>query len=116
MKKMVDKDSLSYKRGFAKGIEIYTENLSNGFYADEDNKKCVGAFRHYANTGFKKGVRLNGGQIQFFHGMADGIEYKYKQAGTPLFTKPAESKFEKREKEHYYGNDDNYDVDAELFG
>mgnify|MGYP006988919489 CR=1 FL=1 len=113
---MVDKDSLSYKRGFAKGIEIYTENMSKGFYADEDNRKCVGAFKYYANTGIKKGVKLNDGQRQFFYGMADGIEYKYKKAGTPLFTNKSESKFEKREKEHYYGNDDNYDVDAELFG
>ena len=45
---MVDKDTLSYKKGFAKGIEIYTENLSkSGYDADEDNKRCVKAFKHY---------------------------------------------------------------------
>lgn len=113
---MVDKDSLSYKKGFAKGIEIYAENMSNGYSADEDNKKYVGAFRYYADTGFKKGIRLNNGQRQYFYGMADGIEYKYKEASTPLFNEKPLSKFEKREQEHYYGNDDNYNVDAELFG
>lgn len=55
---MIDKDSLSYKKGFAKGIEIYTQNRSNGYYADEDNKRFVRAFRKYAETGFKKDIRL----------------------------------------------------------
>lgn len=45
---MVDKDTLSYKKGFAKGIEIYTENLSkSGYDADEDNKRCVTINRVY---------------------------------------------------------------------
>ncbi len=115
---MVDKDTLSYKRGFAKGIEIYTQNLSkSGYDADEDNKKCVGAFKHYAETGFKKGVKLNNGQIQYFYGMADGIEYKYKQGGTPLFTKKRESLLEKHENEHFYGKTTyTKDIDDELFG
>ena len=115
---MIDKDTLSYKKGFAKGIEIYTENLSkSGYDADEDNKKCVGAFKHYAKTGFKKGVRLNDGQREYFYGMADGIESKYKQGGTPLFEKKKESLFERRENEHYYGKHDRtQDIDDELFG
>ena len=114
---MIDKDSLSYKKGFAKGIEIYTQNLSqSGYDADEDNKRCVNAFKHYANTGFKKGIRLNNGQIQYFYGMADGIEYKYKSAGTPLFEKPSSnSKFEQYEQRHNY-RQDNYNVDDEIFG
>lgn len=64
---MIDKDTLSYKRGFASGIEIYTKNLSkSGYDADDDNKRCVKVFRHYAETGYKKGVRLNEGQRQYF--------------------------------------------------
>ena len=75
MKTMIDKDTLSYKRGFAKGIEIYTENLSkSGYDADDDNKRCVKVFKHYAETGYKKGVRLNEGQRQYIYGMADGLE------------------------------------------
>ena len=118
MKTMVDKDTLSYKKGFAKGIEIYTENLSkSGYDADEDNKRCVKAFKYYADTGFKKGTRLNDGQRQYFYGMAEGIEYKYKKGGTPLTATKKESRFEKLENEYYYGKP-NYtkDIDDELFG
>ena len=115
---MVDKETLSYKRGFAKGIEIYTENLSkSGYDADEDNKRCVKAFKHYADTGFKKGIRLNDGQREYFYGMAEGIEYKYKKGGTPLFTEKKESILERLENEHFYGKPTyTKDIDDELFG
>ena len=114
---MVDKDSFNYKKGFAKGIEIYTQNLSKGYYADEDNKKLVGAFKHYADTGFKKQMRLTDSQRQYFYGMAKGIEYKYKKGGTPLFTEQKESILERIENEHFYGKPSyTKDVDDELFG
>ena len=115
---MIDKDTLSYKKGFAKGIEIYTENLSeNGYDADDNNRRCVKAFKHYADTGFKKGIRLNDGQRQYFCGMAEGIEYKYKQGGTPILKEQKESRFERIENEHYYGKPDRAtDIDDELFG
>ena len=112
---MIDKESVSYRKGFAKGIEIYTENLSKGYYADEDNQKLVSVFKHYADTGFKKGIRLNNGQIQYFYGMAAGIEYKYQQGGTPLTKKTDDSKFIQREQEHYYG-ETNTNIDDEIFG
>ena len=111
---MIDKDTLSYKKGFAKGIEIYTENMKKGYFADEDNKRCINAFKRYAETGFKKGIKLNDGQRQYFYGMADGIEYKYKKAGTPITTDKEPTKFEKYEHNHYYGNNDN--VDEDIFG
>lgn len=115
---MVDKDTLSYKKGFAKGIEIYTENLSkSGYDADDDNKRCVKAFKRYAETGFKKGIRLNDGQREYFYGMADGIEYKYKKGGTPLFVEKKESILERLENEHFYGKPTyTKDIDDELFG
>ena len=115
---MVDKDSSSYRKGFAAGIEIYTKNMSeNGYDADDSNKRCVNAFKHYADTGFKKGVRLNDGQKQYFYGMADGIEHKYRQGGTPLTDERKESLFERRENEHYYGKPAyTKDIDDELFG
>ena len=115
---MVNKDSLSYKKGFAKGIEIYTENLTKcGYYADENNKRCVKSFKSYADAGVKKGIRLNEGQIQYFYGMAEGIEYKYRQGGTPIIKENKESRFERRENEHFYGKPSySKDVDDELFG
>ena len=85
---------MSYKKGFAKGIEIYTKNLSeSGYDADDNNKRYVKAFKHYADTGFKKGIRLNDGQRQYFCGMAEGIEYKYKQGGSPLFLNMFHNRF-----------------------
>ena len=115
---MVDKDSLSFKKGFAKGIEIYTENLSkSGYDADDNNKRCVKAFKHYAETGFKKGIRLNNGQIQYFYGMVEGIESKYRQGGTPLLIQKKESILEKLENEHFYGKPAYIkDIDEEIFG
>ena len=109
---------MSYKKGFAKGIEIYTKNLSeSGYDADDNNKRYVKAFKHYADTGFKKGIRLNDGQRQYFCGMAEGIEYKYKQGGTPLFVEKKESILERIENEHYYGKPTyTENIDDELFG
>ena len=115
---MINKETLSYKRGFAKGIEIYTKNLSeNGYDADDINKRCVKAFKYYADTGFKKGIRLNDGQRQYFCGMADGIKYKYKQGGTPLIKEKKESILEHIENEYYYGKPTyTKDIDDEIFG
>ena len=115
----MNKDTISYKRGFAKGIEICNTNLKNeGYYADDNNKRAVNAFRHYAETGNKKGIPLNNGQIEYFYGMADGIEYHYKKQGTPLFDKKPLSGFQKYEQEHYYGKPNNHydNIDDEIFG
>lgn len=113
----MNKNSISYNRGFTAGIEVYTSNLiKEGYNADNANKNAVKRFRHYSQTGFKKDVKLNNGQREYFEGMADGIEYKYKSAGTPLFETPSlNSKFEQYEQRHNY-QQDNYNVDDEIFG
>ena len=40
--------------------------------------------------------------------MYDGINYKYKQNGTPITNKKT-SKFEEYENNHYYGKENHYD-------
>ncbi len=58
--KKMNKDSLSYKKGFSKGIEIYSENFKkDGYYADDNNKGLVNAFKKYSESGFKKGVFIS---------------------------------------------------------
>ena len=37
----MNKNSFSYKQGFKKGIEIYNQNSSKGYFADEDNKRVL---------------------------------------------------------------------------
>ena len=67
---MIDKETLSYKRGFAKGIEIYTQKLSKGYYADEDNKKCV----------YKSAIKLIS-QIKVEY---NSIQYKARKISEPF--------------------------------
>lgn len=109
----MNKDSFSYKKGFRKGIEIYTDNLrSSGYYADVNNRRTITNCRSYADKGFKNNIRLTENQTDYYYGLADGIEYKYKSGGTPLSSVKQDSPFERREREHYYGKA----VDDEIFG
>lgn len=88
----MNKDSFSYKKGFRKGIEIYTDNLrSGGYFADANNKRTMNNCRSYAYKGFKNNIRLTENQTDYYYGLADG--------------------FERRERKHYYGKD----VDDEIF-
>ena len=55
----MNKNSFSYKKGFVKGIEIYSENLSNsGYYADANNKRTMENCKKYAESGYKNQIRL----------------------------------------------------------
>lgn len=98
----MSKESYSYKQGFKKGIEIYTENKNNGYYSDEDNERVMKSCKRYADSGYKNGTALKETQIQYYFGMYDGIRYGYKQNGIRL---PNErfSKFEENERNFYYG-------------
>ena len=110
---IMNKDSFSYKKGFRKGIEIYTDNLrSGGYFADSNNKRTMNNCRSYADKGFKNNIRLTENQTDYYYGLADGIEYKYKSGGTPLSPVKQDSPFERREREHYYSKA----VDDEIFG
>lgn len=108
----MNKDSFSYKKDFRKGIKIYTDNLrSGGYFADANNKRTMNNCRSYADKGFKNNIRLTENQTDYYYGLADGIEYKYKSGGTPLSPVKQDSPFERRERKHYYGKD----VDDEIF-
>ena len=110
----MNKNSFSYKKGFVKGIEIYSENLSNsGYYADANNKRTMENCKKYADSGFKKQIRLTDNQKDYYQGLSDGIAYKYRNGGTPLENSKHISRFEKREQAHYYGNNSN--IDDEIF-
>ena len=110
----MNKDSFSYKKGFVKGIEIYSENLSNsGYYADANNKRTMENCKKYADSGYKNQIRLTDNQKDYYQGLSDGIAYKYRNGGTPLNNTAHTSRFEKREQAHYYGNNSN--IDDEIF-
>lgn len=82
----MNKDSFSYKKGFRKGIEIYTDNLrSGGYFADSNNKRTMNNCRSYADKGFKNNIRLTENQTDYYYGLADGIEYKYKSGARDLY-------------------------------
>ena len=97
----MNKNSFSYKKGFKKGIEIYNQNSANGYFADEDNQRVMKRCKQYADSGVKDNQPLKQTQIEFYYGMCDGIEYQYKQYGTPTYKKQL-SKFEEREQRFYY--------------
>ena len=78
----MNKNTFSYKQGFKKGIEIYNQNSSKGYFADEDNQRVMKRCKQYADSGYKDNQALKQTQIEFFYGMYDGINYKYKQYGT----------------------------------
>ena len=108
----MNKDSFSYKKGFVKGIEIYSENLSNsGYYADTNNKRTMENCKKYAESGYKNQIRLTDNQKDYYYGLSDGIAYKYRNGGTPLENSKHIRRFEKREQAHYYGNN----IDEEIF-
>ena len=49
----MNKNTFSYKQGFKKGIEIYNQNSSKGYFSDEDNQKAMKRCKLYADTGVK---------------------------------------------------------------
>ena len=104
----MNKNTFSYKKGFKKGIEIYNDNSSKGYFADEDNQKTMKRCKQYADTGYKNNQPLKQTQIDYYFGMYDGIKYAYKQHGTPIIDKKT-SKFERYEHNHYYGKENHYD-------
>ena len=98
----MNKNTFSYKQGFKKGIEIYNENSTNGYYSDQNNERVMNRCKQYADTGYKNNEHLRQTQIDYYLGVYDGIRYQYKQYGTFLPDKKL-SKFEQREHLHYYG-------------
>ena len=104
----MNKNTFIYKQGFKKGIEIYNQNSSKGYFSDEDNQRVMKRCKQYADTGVKDNQPLRQTQIEFYYGMHDGINYKYKQNGTPIINKKT-SKFEEYENNHYYGKENHYD-------
>ena len=104
----MNKNSFSYKKGFQKGIQIYNENSSKGYFSDEDNERAMKRCKQYADSGYKDNQPLRITQIDFYYGMYDGIRYCYKKAGTNIKNERY-SKFEEDEKKHYYGKENHYD-------
>ena len=102
------KNSFSYKQGFRKGIQIYNENSSKGYYSDQDNEKTMKRCKQYADTGYKNNEPLRDTQIDYYYGMYDGIRYGYKKHGNPIPDKKY-SRFEEQEKQFYYGKENHYD-------
>ena len=95
------KNSFSYKQGFKKGIEIYNQNASEGYFADQNNECVMKTCKQYADSGYKNNQPLKQTQIDYYLGMYDGIKYRYKDLGTPIYEKRY-SKFEEYEHNHYY--------------
>lgn len=104
----MNKNSFSYKQGFKKGIEIYNENSSKGYYSDQDNEKTMKRCKQYADTGYKNNEPLKATQVDYYYGMYDGIRFGYKKHGT-LIPEKKSSRFEEQEKQFYYGKERHYD-------
>ena len=102
------KNSFSYKQGFKKGIEIYKENESKGYYRDQENEKVMKRCKRYADTGYKNDIALRITQIDYYYGMYDGIRYCYKKHGIRIPDK-GYSRFEEMENQFYYGKENKYD-------
>ena len=103
----MNKNTFSYKQGFKKGIEIYNQNSSKGYFSDEDNQRVMKSCKQYADTGCKNNEPLRQTQIEFYYGMYDGIRYSYNQYGTKI-PNQKRSRFEERETHHYYGKENHY--------
>ena len=104
---MKNKNSFSYKQGFRKGIQIYNENSSKGYYSDQDNEKTMKRCKQYADTGYKNNEPLRDTQIDYYYGMYDGIRYGYKKHGIAIPDKKYSS-FEEKENQFYYGKENHY--------
>lgn len=101
---MKTQKSLCYKQGFKKGLEIFKSNQSLGYFADEQNERIQRTCRNYSDSGYKRDIKLNNNQIDYYSGIADGIIYKFALLGIKIENKRELSSFEKREYNHYYGN------------
>ena len=102
------KNSFSYKQGFKKGIEIYNENKSQGYFADQENERIMRRCKTYADTGYKNNEQLRETQIDYYFGMYDGIRFAYKKDGISIPYKKY-SRFEEYETNFYYKNKNHYD-------
>ena len=103
----MNKNTFSYKLGFKKGIEIYNQNSSKGYYSDEENNRAMKRCKQYADIGYKNNQPLRQTQIDYYYGIHDGIRHGYKQHGSYIPEKNL-SKFEQYEHNHYYGKENHY--------
>lgn len=99
--------SWSYRQGFKKGLDMTTNNhVQHGYFADDENKMLLYGFQKQIDEGRdKSGQQLTQNQIEWRKGVVDAIRSRY---GSSLDVK-RESPFEKREREHYYGEKKPYD-------
>ena len=102
---MKTQKSFCYKQGFKKGLEIFKSNQSLGYFADEQNKRIQRNCRVYSESGYKRDIKLSKNQIDYYSGIADGINYKFALLGIKIENKREISSFEKREYNHYYRNE-----------
>ena len=59
----MNKNTFSYNLGFKKGIEIYNENSTNGYYSDQNNERVMNRCKQYADTGYKNNEPLRQTQM-----------------------------------------------------
>ena len=95
-------NNFCYKKGFAKGIDIFNEAQTQGYYSDQTIKRTYERCLGYADKGVKDGSLLTQNQVDYYYGLCDGIRYRAAHFGIVLPVKRL-SDFEIYEHEHYYG-------------
>ena len=67
------------KYGFKKGIEIFNENETHGYFAVADDEKAIARMQCYVDSGIKGDEKLTYTQVLFFKGVIAGIRFCLKR-------------------------------------
>ena len=96
------------KYGFKKGIEIFNENETHGYFAVADDEKAIARMQRYVDSGMKGDVKLTHTQVMFFKGVIAGIRFGLKRKSI-YPERERTSSFQQRYGEHCYGKENHYD-------
>lgn len=96
------------KYGFKKGIEIFNENETHGYFAVADDEKAIARMQRYVDSGMKGDEKLTHTQVLFFKGVIAGIRFGLKRKAV-YPERERTSSFQQRYEEHCYGKETHYD-------
>ena len=96
------------KYGFKKGIEIFNENETHGYFAVADDEKAIARMQRYVDSGMKGDEKLTYTQVKFFKGVIAGIRFGLKRKSI-YPERERTSSFQQRYGEHCYGKENHYD-------